>query len=154
MSTNGQTLGTCGYNKAPTAICELWTETHFQIFCWCFKDLTIKWRCAHRSASPRPQRCDNAKFPRFHWICFSLHTGAMCHRTRGKLWVHSAQAISWHTAAVAYPGILFGGREVVFNKFSWGQRERGYGGGSPLVRGSGGSCNLLQEISYHIVKFS
>ena len=35
-----------------------------------------------------------------------------------------------------------------------GQRERGSGGGSPLVRGSGGSCNLVQEISFHIVKFS
>ena len=23
----------------------------------------------------------------------------------------------------------------------------------PLVRGSGGSCNLVQEISFHIVKF-
>ena len=35
-----------------------------------------------------------------------------------------------------------------------GQRERGSGGGNPLVRGSGGSCNLVQEISFHIVKFS
>jgi hypothetical protein len=35
-----------------------------------------------------------------------------------------------------------------------GQKERGYGGGSPLVSGSGGSCNLVQEISFHIVKFS
>ena len=34
------------------------------------------------------------------------------------------------------------------------QRERGSGGGSPLVRGSGGSCNLIQEISFHIVRFS
>jgi hypothetical protein len=34
-----------------------------------------------------------------------------------------------------------------------GQRERGSGGGSPLFRGSGGSCNLLQEISFHMVKF-
>ena len=34
-------------------------------------------------------------------------------------------------------------------------RENGdMGGGSPLVRGSGGSCNLAQEISFHIVKFS
>ena len=34
-------------------------------------------------------------------------------------------------------------------------REKGdLGGGSPLVRGSGGSCNLVQEISFHIVKFS
>ena len=35
-----------------------------------------------------------------------------------------------------------------------GQRERGSGGGSPLVRGSEGSCSLVQEISFHIVKFS
>ena len=35
-----------------------------------------------------------------------------------------------------------------------GQREQGSGGGSPLVRGSGGSCNLVQEISFHVVKFS
>ena len=54
--------------------------------------------------------------------------------------------------SVAYPGIFFRGGG--FNKFSSGQRERGSGGGSPLVRGSGGSCNLVQEISFHIVKFS
>ena len=35
-----------------------------------------------------------------------------------------------------------------------GQRERGSGGGSPLVRGYRGSCNFVQEISFHIVKFS
>ena len=35
-----------------------------------------------------------------------------------------------------------------------GQRERGSGGGSPLDRGSGNRCNLVQEISFHIVKFS
>ena len=35
-----------------------------------------------------------------------------------------------------------------------GQREQGSGGGRPLVRGSGGSCNFVQEISFHIVKFS
>ena len=29
-----------------------------------------------------------------------------------------------------------------------GQRERGSGGGSPLVGGSGGNCNLVKEISY------
>ena len=38
---------------------------------------------------------------------------------------------------------------------SFEDRENGdLGGGSPLVRGSGGSCNLVQEISFHIVKFS
>jgi len=35
-----------------------------------------------------------------------------------------------------------------------GQREGGSVGGSPLVRGSGDGCNLVQEISFHIVKFS
>jgi hypothetical protein len=35
-----------------------------------------------------------------------------------------------------------------------GQRERKSGGGSPLVRGSGGSCNLVQEISFHTVNVS
>ena len=44
-----------------------------------------------------------------------------------------------------------------FNKFICGQRADRtgiWGGGSPLVRGSGGSCNLVQEISFRIVKFS
>ena len=35
-----------------------------------------------------------------------------------------------------------------------GQRERGCVGRSPLVRGSGGSWNSVEEISFHIVKFS
>jgi len=58
---------------------------------------------------------------------------------------------------VAYPEILFGGGGGGGSTNSVedsGQRERGSGGGSPIVRGSGGSCNLVQEISFHIVKFS
>ena len=35
-----------------------------------------------------------------------------------------------------------------------GLTELGSGGGSPLVRGSGGSSNLVQKFSFHIVKFS
>ena len=53
---------------------------------------------------------------------------------------------------VAYPGILFVGGSTTSVE-DRGQRERGSGGGSPLVRGSGGRCNLLQETSFHIVKF-
>ena len=53
---------------------------------------------------------------------------------------------------VAYPGIFFG----------WGvqqiqlrtERTGIWGGSSPLFRGSGGSCNLVQVISFHMVKFS
>ena len=56
---------------------------------------------------------------------------------------------------VAYPGILFGrGGGSTNSVEDRGQRERGSGGGRPLVRGSGGSCNLVQEVSFHIVKFS
>jgi len=39
--------------------------------------------------------------------------------------------------------------------YSVEDRENGdLRGSSPLVRGSGGSCNLVQEISFHIVKLS
>jgi len=55
---------------------------------------------------------------------------------------------------VAYPGILFGRGGSTNSVEGRGKRERGSGDGSPLVRGSGGSCNLVQEISFHIVKFS
>jgi len=54
--------------------------------------------------------------------------------------------------SVAYPGILFG-RGSTNSVEDRGQREQGSGGGSPLVRGSGGSCKFVQEISFHIVKF-
>ena len=50
---------------------------------------------------------------------------------------------------MAYPGIFFGGGSTNSVE-DRGQRGRGSGGGSPLVRGSGGSCNLVQEISFHI----
>ena len=57
--------------------------------------------------------------------------------------------------AVAYPGILIGEAGGSTNSVEdRGQRERGSGGGSPLVRGSGDRCNLVQEISFHIRKFS
>jgi len=56
--------------------------------------------------------------------------------------------------AVAYPGILLGGGGSTNSVEDRRQREQGSGGGSPLVRGSGGSCNLVQEISFRLVKFS
>ena len=57
-------------------------------------------------------------------------------------------------AAVVYPEILFGGGGSTNSAEDRGQRERGSGGGSPLVRGSGGSCNLVEDVSFRIVKFS
>ena len=54
--------------------------------------------------------------------------------------------------AMAYPGVLSRGRG---STNSVEDRENGgSAGSSPLVRGSGSSCNLVQEISFHIVKFS
>ena len=70
----------------------------------------------------------------------------VCHITKG--WVI---LIILYIEAVAYPGIFFGGGSTN----SVEERENGdLGGGSPLVRGSGGSCNLVQEISFHMVTLS
>ena len=50
---------------------------------------------------------------------------------------------------VAYPGILFvEGRCSTNSVEDRGQTERGSGGGSPLVRASGGSCNLVKEFNF------
>ena len=58
-------------------------------------------------------------------------------------------------APVTYPGILLAGEGGSTNSVEdRGQRERGSAGSSPLLRDSGGSCNLVQEISFHIVKCS
>jgi len=57
------------------------------------------------------------------------------------------------TKAVTYPGILFGGVQQI----QFEDRENGDLGTVapyPLIKGSGGSCNLVQEISFHIVKVS
>ena len=93
---------------------------------------------------------------RWHWSTPSLRDVS---QVRQFCQIHTGFSGTWNSLSsnpeppppVAYAGILFGGG---VNKFSWGQRERGSGGGSPLVRGSGGSCNLVQEISFNIVKFS
>ena len=57
---------------------------------------------------------------------------------------------------MAYPGILFGwGAGVQQIQLMTEDRENGdLGAVGPLVRDSGGSCNLVQEISFHIVNFS
>jgi len=48
--------------------------------------------------------------------------------------------------AVVYPGIMFGEGGSINSVEDRGQREWGSGSGSPLIRGPGGSCNLVQEI--------
>ena len=51
---------------------------------------------------------------------------------------------------VAYPGILLGGVQQIQLRTENG--DLGAVTPLPLVKGSGGSCNLVQEISFHIVK--
>ena len=56
---------------------------------------------------------------------------------------------------VVYPGILFRARGGSTNSVEdKGQRERESGGGNPPSQDSGGSCNLVQDISFHIVNLS
>ena len=55
-------------------------------------------------------------------------------------------------APVAYPGIFFGGG-VSTNSVE-GRENGGLGAVASLVRGFGGSCNLVQEISFYVVKVS
>ena len=55
----------------------------------------------------------------------------------------------WHTQE-----FCLGGGVSTNSVEDRGHRKWGSGGGSPLVRGSGGSCNLIEEISFHIIKFS
>jgi len=70
------------------------------------------------------------------------------------IWGFLQQILKIVDGTVAFPGILFGGGSTNSVEDRGQKRERGSGGASPLVRGSGGSCNLVQEISYYIVKFS
>ena len=90
------------------------------------------------------------------WVMASSFTRFLDHTrltTVGRTPLEERSARRREFYLVAYPSILLGGggSNSVEDR---GQRERGSGGGSPLVRGSGGSCNLVQEISFHIVKFS
>jgi len=72
------------------------------------------------------------------------------HQITGVVSRSRLKKVAHHCCTVAYRGILFG--EGSTNSVE--DRANGdLGGGSPLVRGSGGSCNLVQEISFHMVKF-
>jgi len=62
------------------------------------------------------------------------------------------KCLTLYLATVAYLGILFEGGG---STNSVEDRENGdLGAVAPPVRGSEGSCNLVQEISFHTVKVS
>ena len=66
-----------------------------------------------------------------------------------ELTAHNRAATQWRTQEFCSSG--GGSNNSVEDRE---QRQRGSGGGSPSVRGSGGSCNLVQEIPFHRVKIS
>jgi len=67
----------------------------------------------------------------------------------GSIW---SELGSFKTSGVSRNFFLGGGSTNSFEGRE--QREQGSGVGNPLDRGSGGSCNLAQEISFHAVTFS
>ena len=54
---------------------------------------------------------------------------------------------------MAYPAIFFSGGGVQQIQLMTENGDLGAVAPYPLVKGSGGSCNLVQEMSFHIVKF-
>jgi len=55
---------------------------------------------------------------------------------------------------VAYPGILFGGGGFQQIQLRTENGDLRAVAPYPLVKGSRGSCNLVKEVSFHIVKVS
>ena len=82
--------------------------------------------------------------------CFRAGRGGVAHLRHQGI-ILRCNVGQWHTQEFCSGGGGGGSTNSVDDR---GQRERGSGSGSPLVRGSGGSGNLVQEISFHIVKFS
>ena len=81
----------------------------------------------------------------------NLFTLRLCKSVKGE--VVPLHALKVYVGAVAYPGIFFEGvQQIQLRRYD---RENGdLGAVATLVRGSGGSCNLVQGISFHIIKFS
>ena len=79
---------------------------------------------------------------------YNLGTVLLYGTKQSKIKIYSSQ---WRTQ-----DFFSGGRGVQQIQLKTEDRENGDLGAvaPPLVRGSGGSCNLVQEISFHIVKFS
>ena len=84
---------------------------------------------------------------------------AVCHQIPFPLymknWVMMPNNIMYKVVrSSGVPRIFFRGGGSTNSVEDRGQRERGSKGSSSLVGGSGGSCNLVQEIAFHIVNFS
>jgi len=82
----------------------------------------------------------------------------MEHKLHIRLWIfvyvaNNKISVITDIGVSGVPRSIFGGVRQI--QLRTQDRENGdVGVVAPLVRGSGGSCNLVQEISFHIVKFS
>jgi len=81
-----------------------------------------------------------------HVVCLSSAKFESAEPTEEQVTVTSSP--QWHTQE------FFSGRGLSTNSVEDRGQRMGIWGRSPLVKGSGGSCNLVQEISFHIVEFS
>jgi hypothetical protein len=111
---------------------------HLRIFRYSYCLYVMVYSSPYRFASRRICQATKRRTRIFHVLSSRLDSRLLQRRYSYNQW-------QWHTQEFFSGGV---------NKFSWGQKELGSGGGSPLVRGSGGKCNLVQEISFNIVKFS
>ena len=76
---------------------------------------------------------------------FSLNSGIkLRHSLQTSLTSRTDTIVQWRTQEFCSGGV---------QQIQLRTEDRGSGGGSHLVRGSGGSCNLVQEISFQVVKF-
>jgi len=82
-------------------------------------------------------------------VCWSVLALSHCVYLQCEIFGSLYVLLQWRTQEFCWGG--GGSTNPVGDR---GQGAGGSGGGSLLVRGSRGSCNLVQEISLHIVKFS
>ena len=115
-------------------------------------------------ATPSPPPQTHTTHTHIHTPPTHTHTHTHTHtQTHAHTYTHTHAHTHIHTHTythihtVSYPGIFLGGRGVVQQiQLRTENRQNGDLGAVapyPLVRGSGGSFNLVQEISFHIVKF-
>jgi len=105
--------------------------------------MAIRWRC--------DRYCLIWAQHAWRWSAQTWYIAVVCYPENKETCLLSVESSEF--TSVAYLEILFwgGSTNSVEDR---GQREWGSGVGSPLVRDCGGSCNLVEEISFHIVKFS
>jgi len=93
-----------------------------------------------------------------HFVMPSLKLNKVINKNRGGIMREREERIMW------LPIVYVPCKQWHTQEFFWGgwgcqqmqlrtERTEIWGAVAPLVRGSGGSCNLVQEISFHIVKF-